>query len=322
MNVFDGIDGLRKIPPGAVMSIGNFDGLHRGHARIIETMKSVRNAAQGQRLAVVTFEPHPLTVIKPELAPPRLTPPAVKRARLAEAGIDDYVILPPTHDVLDLPAEEFWRILKDEVRVAHLIEGQSFNFGKDRRGTIQRLREWSAGTNVKLQVVEPVSVALLDMQIAPVSSSLIRWLIGHGRVRDAAICLGRPYVLEGTVVKGYERGRKIGSPTINLDCGDQLIPADGVYVGRCNIDGTNHIAAVSIGNAPTFENARWQIEAHLLDFTGDLYGRAVQLEMIDWIREQRKFRGIDELKKQIGRDIEECRNRARIDPARMLAQVA
>ena len=151
---------------------------------------------------VVTFEPHPLTVIKPELAPPRLTPPAVKRARLAEAGIDDYVILPPTHDVLDLPAEEFWRILKDEVRVAHLIEGQSFNFGKDRRGTIQRLREWSAGTNVKLQVVEPVSVALLDMQIAPVSSSLIRWLIGHGRVRDAAICLGRPYVLEGTVVKG------------------------------------------------------------------------------------------------------------------------
>src|SRR5438874_2646183 len=199
MNVFDGIDGLRKIPPGSVMSIGNFDGLHRGHARIIETMKTVRDESPGQRLAVVTFEPHPLTVLRPELAPPRLTPPALKWSLLQEAGVNDYVILPPTRDVLNLEAEEFWRILRDDVRVAHLIEGPSFNFGKDRRGTIQRLREWSQGSDVKLEIVEPVTVALLDLHIAPVSSSLIRWLLAHGRARDAAICLGRPYVLEGTV---------------------------------------------------------------------------------------------------------------------------
>lgn len=322
MNVYDGIDGLKKIPPGSVMSIGNFDGLHRGHARIIETMKAVRDKNPGQRLAVVTFEPHPLTVLKPELAPPRLTPPAVKWGLLQEAGVDDYVILPPTHDVLDLAAEEFWRILKDEVKVAHLIEGPSFNFGKDRRGTIQRLREWSAGTDVKLQVLDPVTVVLLDLQIAPVSSSLIRWLIGHGRVRDAAICLNRPYVLEGTVVKGFERGRTIGIPTINLDCGDQLIPADGVYVGRCYVDGVIHTAAVSIGNAPTFDDAKWQIEAHLLDFDGDLYGRTLQLEMIDWIREQRKFRGIDALKKQIALDINLCRERGSADPGRMVGSFA
>src|SRR4051812_48318705 len=272
MNVFDGIDGLRKIPPGSMMSIGNFDGLHLGHARIIETMKSLRDQSPGKRMAVVTFEPHPLTVIKPELAPPRLTAPALKWSLLQEAGVDDYIILPPTRDVLGLAAEEFWRILKDEVRVAHLIEGHTFNFGKDRRGTIARLREWSAGTNVKLQVIDPVTVVLLDLQIAPVSSSLIRWLLGHGRARDAAICLGRPYALEGTVVKGYQRGRSIGVPTINLDCADQLIPADGVYVGRCYVDGITHTAAVSIGNAPTFEDASWQIEAHLLDFNGDLYG--------------------------------------------------
>jgi riboflavin kinase/FMN adenylyltransferase len=322
MNLFDGIDGLRKIPSGSVTSIGNFDGLHKGHARILEMMKSVRDESRGQRLAVVTFEPHPLTVIKPELAPPRLTPPALKLSLLEEAGVDDYVVLRPTRDVLGLPAEEFWRILKDDVRVSHLIEGPSFNFGKDRRGTIQRLREWSAGTNVKLTVLDPVMIVLLDLQIAPVSSSLIRWLLGHGRVRDGAICLGRPYVLQGTVVKGYERGRTIGVPTVNLDCGDQFIPADGVYVGRCEVDGIPRTAAVSIGNAPTFDDAKWQIEAHLLDFDGDLYGRTLHLEMIDWIREQRKFRGIDELKRQIAIDIEECRERDRIDPARMIASVA
>ena len=322
MNVFDGIDGLRKIPPGSIMSIGNFDGLHRGHARIIETMKSVRGGMTSQRLAVVTFEPHPLTVLRPELAPPRLTPPALKRTLLEQAGVDDYVILPPTRDVLGLAAEEFWRILKDDVRVAHLIEGPSFNFGKDRKGTIARLREWSAGTDVKLQVVEPVNVVLLDLQIAPVSSSLIRWLLAHGRARDAAICLGRPYVLEGKVVLGHQRGRTIGIPTINLDCGDQLIPADGVYVGKCIIDRATRLAAVSIGNAPTFEDATWQIEAHLLDFAGDLYDRTVQLEMIDWLREQRRFRAMEELTAQIERDIRACRSRAELDPSQMIASVA
>jgi riboflavin kinase / FMN adenylyltransferase len=322
MNVFDSIDGLRKIPRGSVMSIGNFDGLHRGHSRIIETMKSLRDEASGQRLAVVTFEPHPLTVLRPELAPPRLTPPAVKWNLLQEAGVNDYVILPPTRDVLGMAAEEFWRILKDDVQVAHLVEGPSFNFGKDRRGTIARLREWSAGSSVKLHVVDPVIVALLDLQLAPVSSSLIRWLLAHGRIRDAAICLGRPYVLEGTVVKGFERGRTIGVPTVNLDCGDQHVPADGVYVGRCDVDGAVHTAAVSIGSAPTFEDAKWQIEAHLLDFSGDLYGRTLQIEMVDWLRDQRKFHGIDELKQQIARDLDECRQRDTLDPARMIASVA
>src|SRR5438445_3777753 len=295
MNVFDGIDGLRKIPPGSVMSIGNFDGLHRGHARILDAMRSLRDEAKSQHLAIVTFEPHPLTVLRPELAPPRLTPPELKRDLLEEAGVSEYVVLPPTRDVLGLSAEEFWRILRDDVRVAHLVEGHSFNFGKDRRGTVQQLREWSAGSPVQLHVIDPVSVVLLDLHIVPVSSSLIRWLLEHGRARDAAICLGKSYELHGRVVKGYQRGRSIGVPTINLDCGDQLIPADGVYLGKHG----EFIAAVSIGNAPTFEGAKWQIEAHLLDFDGDLYDRTISLEIIDWIREQRKFVSVEELKTQI-----------------------
>src|SRR5205814_7578652 len=123
--------------------------------------------------------------------------------------------------------------------------------GKDRRGTIGRLREWSAGTSVTLHVVDAVSVPLLDLQIVPVSSSIIRWLLANGRVRDAAICLGRPYLLEGQVVEGHHRGAKLGVPTANLNCEDQMIPADGVYAGRCEIDGQDHAAAVSIGKTPT-----------------------------------------------------------------------
>src|SRR5262245_49203333 len=144
MNVYEGIDGLRAVPPGSVMSIGNFDGMHLGHARILETMKSLRDGTNGSRLAIATFEPHPLTVIRPQLAPPRLTPPAVKRKLLEQAGVEDLVILPPTRQVLGLTAEQFWAILRDEVRPTHLVEGSTFNFGKNRGGTIDGLREWSS----------------------------------------------------------------------------------------------------------------------------------------------------------------------------------
>lgn len=319
MNVLEGIIGLQNLAPGAIISVGNFDGLHLGHARILETMRSLRDASGPQRLAVVTFEPHPLTVLRPHLAPPRLTPPALKKQLLERAGVDDYIVLPPSREILNLSAEQFWAILRDDVRPSHLIEGSSFNFGKDRRGTIDRLREWSALSNVQLTVIDPVSVPLLDLSIVPVSSSLIRWLIAFGRVRDAAICLGRPYQLQGTVVGGHERGRTIGTPTVNLDCADQLIPADGVYAGRCTIAGQTFPAAVSIGNSPTFENAKWQLEAHLIGFTGDLYGQTIDLEMLDWLREQRRYADIDSLKNQIARDIDNCRQTSEIDPSRPIA---
>src|SRR5205814_7640707 len=141
------------------------------HARILETMSSLRRDGAGggaePHLAVVTFEPHPLTVLRPELAPPRLTPPQLKQALLETAGVDEYVVLPPSPSVLGLSAEEFWRILRDDVRLARLVEGSSFNFGKDRRGTISRLREWSVGTSVTLHVIDAVSVPLLELQIVP-----------------------------------------------------------------------------------------------------------------------------------------------------------
>jgi riboflavin kinase/FMN adenylyltransferase len=310
MQTRQGLDGLRSLAPGGVMSIGNFDGIHLGHRKLLEMADALRARSASGRVAIVTFEPHPLTVLRPELAPPRLTPPHTKQALLELAGVDDYVILPPAPEVLNLTAENFWRILRDEARPAHLIEGNTFTFGKGRGGTIDRLREWSASSAIKLDIVAPVDAVLLDLTIVPVNSSLIRWLVAHGRVRDAAICLGRPYTLHGEVVRGFGRGRQLGVPTANIHCDDQLIPADGVYAGRCAIDGKTYAAAVSIGSLPTFEERKFQVEAHLIGYDGDLYGRTIDVELLDWVREQWKFDGVEALKRQIARDLEVVKDRA------------
>ncbi len=304
-----GLSGLRQVPPGTILSVGNFDGLHRGHDRLLRLAASLRQTHGSSGVTVVTFEPHPLTVIRPEIAPPRLTPPAIKQSLLSAAGVDYLVTLPPIPEVLNLKAEDFWKILRDEVRPTHMIEGSSFTFGKGRGGNIDKLREWMADSKVRLEILDPVSVPLLNLQVVQVSSSLIRWLLSHGRVRDAAICLGRSYVLEGPVVKGHQRGRSIGMPTANIHCDDQLIPADGVYAGQVRLDGALYPAAISIGTMPTFGHNNRQIEAHLIGFNGDLYGRTIRVELLDWIRDQQKFSGLNALKAQLARDLSDISTR-------------
>jgi len=314
-----GLAGLRQVPAGTILSVGNFDGLHRGHSRLLHLANSLKREHGASGVTVVTFEPHPLTVLRPELAPPRLTPPALKQSLLSTAGVDYLVTLPPGPEVLNLTANAFWQILRDEVRPAHMIEGRSFTFGKARGGNIDKLRDWTAGSSVRLDILDPVSVPLLNLQIVPVSSSLIRWLLSHGRVRDAAICLGRPYVLEGVVVKGNQRGRTIGVPTANVRCDDQLIPADGVYAGRVMLDGIAYKSAISIGTMPTFGENNRQVEAHLLGFNGDLYDRMIRVELLDWVRDQQKYSGIDALKAQLARDINQISDRHRRAEAEPIA---
>jgi riboflavin kinase / FMN adenylyltransferase len=321
MQVMSGLDGLRALPPGTVLSVGNFDGVHRGHREILKQALSLNRQRQGRGVAVVTFEPHPLTVIRPDLAPPRLSGEARKRELLEDAGVEYLVELAPTRAVLDLAAEEFWRIIRDEVRPTDMVEGGSFNFGKDRGGTIERLRDWSAQSNVKLHVVGAVSAVLLDLTIVTVSSSLIRWLLGHGRVRDAAICLGRPYEIEGQVIHANQRGRSIGVPTANLNVITQMIPLEGVYAGACTVNGHRYPAALSIGTTPTFEKHELQVEAHLIGFNGDLYDQHIRVEIIDWVREQRKFNSIDALKAQLKQDIRTADQLAAIRPERQIAHV-
>jgi riboflavin kinase/FMN adenylyltransferase len=321
LKVFDGLEGLGAVPPGAVVSVGNFDGVHRGHQRILSTLAELKRQARAPAVVLITFEPHPNTVLRPEAAPPRLTPPALKGELLASHGADVLVNLPPAPEVLNLTAEQFWEILRDKVRPSHMVEGSSFNFGKGRGGTIRRLAEWAAASDVKLHVIDGVSVPLLDMTVASVSSSLIRWLLFNGRARDAAVCLGRPYVLEGTVVKGYQRGRSIGVPTANLDCAEQMVPDDGVYAARCSVGGRTYPAALSIGTMPTFGNElRRQVEAHLIGFDADLYGQELRVEILDWLRGQARFDGVEPLKAQIARDVRATMDRQTLDPSRAIAR--
>jgi riboflavin kinase/FMN adenylyltransferase len=314
-----GLEGLRQLPPGSVLSIGNFDGMHLGHQRILELGR--RLASGSAPLSLITFEPHPLTVLRPGHAPPRLTPPHLKRAMLESTGVQFLVVLAPDPAVLDLTAEQFWEILRDQVRPGHMVEGASFTFGKGRGGTIERLMQWSRESGINLHVVEAVNVPLLDLHIVPVSSSVVRWLLANGRARDAAICLGRPYELAGEVIKGHQRGKDIGVPTANLRCEDQLIPADGVYSARAVVDEQVYPVALSIGTMPTFgENSR-QVEAHLIGFDGDLYGRVLHVQVTDWLREQRKYANLEALKRQLVIDLDACRSRALLNAQRPLASI-
>jgi len=318
MQILHGLEGLLQSPRQSVMSIGNFDGVHLGHQRIFKIARKIA-AQRDAQLVFVTFEPHPLTVLRPESVPPRLTTPEKKRELLEAEGANYLVILPPEKQVLGLTAEDFWTILHERVAVSDLVEGASFRFGKGARGSVEMLAKWSAQTNVKLHVVESVETPLLDLQITPISSSVIRFLLSYGRMREAAICLGRSYVLSGSVQKGFSRGKSLGIPTANLLCDGQLVPADGVYSGRCKLQDKEYPAAVSIGTMPTFgENAR-QIEAHLIGFDGDLYGKTIAIELLDWIREQRVYSGIEPLTVQINKDIIETLAAAGRDFARPIA---
>ena len=322
MRLLHGLDGLRQLSAGSTLSVGNFDGMHLGHRKILSAADELRGRGDDRaRLAVITFEPHPLTVLRPDNVPPRLTPAPLKRELLEGVGVDDLVELPPTQEVLNLTAEAFWSILRDQVRPSHVVEGHTFNFGKGRGGTIARLRAWAAASDVHLHVVDPVSVPLLDLTVVAVSSSLVRWLLAHRRVRDAAICLGRSYTLRGEVIKGHQRGRAIGWPTANLDVKEQLIPADGVYVGRTTVSGKTHASGVSIGTMPTFGRNNRQVEAHLIGLNGDLYGQVMNLELIDWSREQIKYGSIDALKEQLARDVAHASVHARRELSQPIARL-
>ncbi len=304
----EGLDALRSLAaraPGAAVTIGNFDGVHRGHRALVA---AARERGAGRPVVAVTFDPPPPRVHKPEAAPLRLTPRDVKVRLLHQAGADEVLVLPPTPELLHMEAEAFFAVLRDDARVAHLVEGDGFCFGKGRRGTVGLLREWTRGTAMDLTVVPPVRVALLDATSVPVSSSLIRFLAAVGRVRDAGICLGSPLGLVGTVVEGFRRGRTIGFPTANLDCDGNVVPGDGVYAGRITLDGNAFPVALNVGPLPTFSSTARQIEAHIVGYSGDLYGRTLEVEVLDFVREARRFSGLDALKSQLARDVEIARS--------------
>ncbi len=299
----------------SIITIGNFDGVHVGHRAIIERGRQVADRFD-LPLRVLTFEPHPATVLRPGSEPPRLGGFDDKQRLLREAGADQVVVLKPEPRFLAQSPQVFVEQLVCEHRPRVIVEGYNFRFGRDRLGDVAILSELGGEFDFEVIVMPAVDVALTDQLLVPVSSSLVRWLIGRGRVVDAARCLGRPCALAGQVISGDRRGREIGFPTANLDAVplEGLIqPADGVYGGYVILPEADRLpAAINVGTRPTFQGRRRCIEAHVLDFDGDLYNQRITIEFTRWLRDEQPFPGLDELCQQLTRDVTAVRDLNRL----------
>lgn len=294
---------------GAFLAVGNFDGVHRGHARLIARLRANADAL-GVAAVALTFDPHPVAVLRPDKAPAPLVWTARKVALLQAAGATEVGVFRTGPWLLGLTAREFFdRIIVGRFAARGMVEGPNFAFGRDRGGDAALLAAWCAESGLSLEVVEPT-----DFDGEMVSSSRIRRLLAEGRADVAARLLGRPYRLRGVVVHGAGRGRGLGFPTANVADIDTLVPDNGVYAALAFIDGQGPPlpTATHIGPNATFGEHDRNVEAHILDFDGDLYGRTLELEFLTRLRDTRKFAGLDDLLAQIKIDVERARAACRM----------
>lgn len=284
-----------------MLTIGNFDGVHLAHRQLLEESARLAEAANVP-VVVLTFEPHPLTVVAPDRAPKRLTT-AREKLELLPAAVNVVVVAKSEPPLLQLSAEQFVRdVVLSRFRPLHIVEGPTFGFGKGRQGTPELLAELCRPHGCEVHIVAPVRVTF-DGESLMVSSSLIRESLDAGAVEKAAACLGRRYALTGKIVKGARRGQTIGFPTINMEPGDLQIPAAGVYAGVAEIRNSRWATAINVGPTPTFGTTEIRIEAHLLDFSGDVYGESARIEFHRRLRGQQKFESPDALAAQLACDV-------------------
>ncbi len=289
---------------GAVVTVGTFDGVHLGHRAVLDEITS-RAERTGRRSVLVTFHPHPLRIVRPEAAPPLLTVPAEKKEILAESGVDYAVFLSFTPELQQYSARRFVTdILLDRLGMKELVIGYDHGFGRGREGTVDTMRELGAEFGFAVDVVEAVQV-----EGEAVSSSRIRTALASGDVGAAARILGRAYSVQGPVVRGMRRGRKLGFPTANINIGDpdKLMPLEGVYAVHGLIDGIRLPGLLHLGPRPTFSGYPPSVELHILDWDGDLYGRIVRVDFCAFIREIRPFATAEELIDQMHADASQGR---------------
>lgn len=300
---------FHDLPPDAasfsrtVVTIGNFDGVHLGHRAILARVRQRAQKLEAQSVAV-TFDPHPLKVLRPEASLPLLTTPEQKISLMAASGLDAVVVLPFTREFAGLPAREFvQRYFLERLRVREVVVGHDYCFGRGREGNIDLLKEMGNQHGFTVQVVWAV-----ETDGAVVSSSLIRAMLRLGKVEEAGRLLGRPYGVAGRVVAGKGRGAKLlGIPTANIRPENELLPATGIYAVRVRRGEEILPGAANIGTCPTFENGEFSLEVHLLDFSGDLYGENLGVEFVARLREERRFPSIEALAAQIHADIRAAR---------------
>lgn len=282
-----------------VLALGNFDGLHRGHQKIIERVR--RSAADRGGVGVVlTFDPHPPRVVRPDKAPPLLMTMAQKIAALERAGVHGVAVVRFTPELSRYTPEAFVRrVLVDWLRVAEVWVGADFLFGHERAGTFSVLRALGNQYGFRVEKIDPVRYKEFV-----VSSTRIRRLVSEGRVDEAGALLGHHYTIEGVVVAGAKRGRELGFPTANLSTDNDLVPPSGVYATTAELDGTCWPAITNIGVRPTFEAAGTvTIETHVLGFDADVYGARLSLSFIQRLRDERRFPDVDALREQIETDV-------------------
>lgn len=294
-----------NVPPdalGGIVAIGNFDGVHRGHQAMLMCARRVAQKLSAPTV-IVTFDPHPVKVLRPEVKLPVLTQIADRSRLLRQHGADAVIVLPVSRDLLSMGPEEFFdSVVVDQLQARGMVEGPDFRFGRDRAGDTAMLKTLCSSSGIELTVIAEITETS-----AMISSSRIRKQISSGDVSGAAQLLGRAPFVSGTVVRGDGRGRDLGYPTANLQIPDVLIPPDGVYAGRTFIDERVVPVAISVGANPTFDTQERRIECHLIDFDGDLYDQSLQVEWVDRIRGLSRFKSVQELKQAIARDVETCR---------------
>lgn len=286
----------------AVLSVGNFDGLHLGHQKILRQVIE-RAQAQQSIAGVITFDPHPLKVLRPGQAPPMVETINQRMERFAAIGLEAALVLRFDRALAGLSPEEFVRgVLVDELKTAAVLVGQNFRFGHHQQGNVETLTELGQRLGFSVQIVEPVA---LDGEF--VSSSAVRSAVAEGRVAHAARLLGRPFALTGEIVRGAGRGATVLFPTLNLAAEQELLPKVGVYATETRLDGRSYRSATNVGFRPTFDGTLLGVESHLFDFSREITKGRLEVSFWERLRDERKFSGPAELRAQIAADLREVR---------------
>jgi len=280
-----------------VLALGNFDGLHRGHLKIIERVK--RGAAEhGGTPMAMTFDPHPPRVVRPDKAPPLLMTKPQRLEALHRAGIGCVAVVRFTREFSQWDPETFvHNVLVDWLHVSEVWVGANFLFGRGRAGNFSLLRTLGQQYGFRADKIDPVRY-----KDFVVSSTRIRRLVTEGRVDEAGALLGHSYYIDGTVIEGRKRGRELGFPTANLATDNELLPPHGIYATVLDVDGVVHAGLTNIGTRPTFDESDMTVETYLLKYSGDLYGKRVRLSFVQRLRDERRFEDVDALKAQMQAD--------------------
>lgn len=306
MIVYRTLDEIAGRLRNAVVTIGNFDGVHRGHREIFRMVVDLSSRMGGVSV-VVTFIPHPLKVLAPERDFRLITTYGEKERLIAESGVDCLVTIPFSRCLASIAAGDFVRdILVGRIGMKALIVGYDYAFGKNREGDASLLRTLGAELGFSVDVLEQIGTGDEGF-----SSSMVRKMIAEGNVKGVVRLLGRYFSVGGKVVHGYHRGRLLGFPTANVRVEEELLPEPGVYAVKVEWEGNVRDGACNIGTNPTFHGSMVTVEVHLLDFDGDLYARRLRLYFVDRVRDEREFSGIHSLQEAIRHDVATCREMLR-----------